>query len=61
MEFEGKERDFNRNRQELERRLNELGLKYETTQKDNQGLTSQVRDAQEKLRLSASQTDQLTR
>jgi len=59
--FEGKEKDFARNQQELEKRLNELGLRYETTQRDNQGLASQVRDAQEKLRLSAGQTDTLTK
>ena len=52
--FEGKEKDFARNQQELEKRLNELGLRYETTQRDNQGLAGQVRDAQEKLRLSAT-------
>lgn len=57
--FEGKEKDFARNQQELEKRLNELGLRYETTQRDNQGLAGQVRDAQEKLRLSATETSRL--
>jgi hypothetical protein len=36
-------------------------MRYETTQRDNQGLAGQVRDAQEKLRLSAGQTDTLSR
>ena len=57
--FESKEKDFARNQQELEKRLNELGLRYETTQRDNQGLAGQVRDAQEKLRLSATETSRL--
>ena len=51
---------MDRNRQELERRLNELGLKYDNSVRDNQGLSGQVRDAQEKLRLSATETSKLS-
>ena len=36
-------------------------MRYETTQRDNQGLAGQVREAQQKLRLSAGQTDALSR
>ena len=35
-------------------------MRYETTQRDNQGLAGQVRDAQEKLRLSATESSKLT-
>ena len=59
--FEREKQDLDRNRQELEKRLNELGMRYESSQRDNQGLAGQMRDAQEKLRLSASQTDALSR
>ena len=41
--FDGEKRDLDRNRQELEKRLNELGMRYETSQRDNQGLAGQVR------------------
>jgi hypothetical protein len=35
-------------------------LRYETTQRDNQGLAGQVRDAQDKLRQSATESSRLT-
>jgi hypothetical protein len=35
-------------------------MRYETTQRDNQGLAGQVRDAQDKLRQSATESSRLT-
>ena len=52
--FRTKTADFDRKYAELERRLQETGGRYENAQRENQGLAGQVRDAQEKLRLSAT-------
>ena len=35
-------------------------MRYESSQRDNQGLAGQVREAQEKLRLSATETSRLS-
>ena len=44
----------------MKRRLQETGGRYESSQRDNQNLSGQVRDAQEKLRLSATETSKLS-